>query len=89
MLNIYLKDVDERFDRLMGFIESQNLPKMTAEAHTIKGASYSLGANKVGDIAYSIELSGRQKNLENVNQWIDKLTSAISETKIIIEKYIS
>jgi hypothetical protein len=27
--------------------------------------------------------------LENVNQWIDKLTSAISETKIIIEKYIS
>ncbi|MGD1006319.1 MAG: ATP-binding protein [Ignavibacteriaceae bacterium] len=89
LLNSYLKDVDERFDRLMGFIESQNLPKMTAEAHTIKGASYSLGANKVGDIAYSIELSGRQKNLENVNQWIDKLTSAISETKIIIEKYIS
>ena len=89
LLNSYLNDVDERFNRLMGFIESQNLPKMTAEAHTIKGASYSLGANKVGDIAYSIELSGRQKNLENVNQWIDKLTSAISETKIIIEKYIS
>jgi PAS domain S-box-containing protein len=89
LLNSYLNDVDERFNRLMGFIESQNLPKMTAEAHTIKGASYSLGANKVGDIAYSIELSGRQKDLENVNQWIDKLASAISETKIIIEKYIS
>lgn len=89
LLNNYLQDVDERFNRLIGFIQSQNLPKITGEAHTIKGASYSLGANKVGDIAYNIELTGRQKDLENVGQWIDKLSDAIVETRKTIEKYIS
>jgi CheY-like chemotaxis protein/HPt (histidine-containing phosphotransfer) domain-containing protein len=87
LLNSYLQDVDERFIRLNGFIESQNLPKITGEAHTIKGASYSIGAKKVGDIAYSIELTGRQKDLENVNGWMNKLSSAIAETRKIIEKY--
>jgi CheY-like chemotaxis protein/HPt (histidine-containing phosphotransfer) domain-containing protein len=89
LLGHYRKDLDERFSRLMEFIQSQNLPKITAEAHTIKGASFSVGANKVGNIAYSIELTGRQKDLENVSQWTDKLSAAISETKKIIEKYIS
>jgi PAS domain S-box-containing protein len=89
LLKSYIKDMDERFNRLLGFIESQNLPKITVEAHTIKGASYSIGANKVGDIAYSIELTAKEKDLENVNQWIDKLSSAISETKNIIEEFIS
>jgi PAS domain S-box-containing protein len=89
LLNSYLQDVDERFNRLNGFIESQNLPKITGEAHTIKGASYSIGAKKVGDIAYSIELTGRQKDLENVNGWMNKLSTAVAETRKIIEKYIA
>ena len=73
----------------MEFIQSQNLPKIAAEAHTIKGASFSVGANKIGNIAYSIELTGRQKDLENVNQWMDKLSLAIKETKMVLEKYLS
>jgi PAS domain S-box-containing protein len=89
LLNSYLKDIDERYIRLIGFINSQNLPKITAEAHTIKGASYSIGANKVGEIAYSVELTGRQKDLGNMSQWIDRLADAIAETRIIIEKYTS
>jgi PAS domain S-box-containing protein len=89
LLGHYTKDLDERFNRLMEFIQSQNLPKITAEAHTIKGASFSVGANKIGNIAYSIELTGRQKDLENVNQWMDKLSLAIKETKMVLEKYLS
>ncbi|MDR3627215.1 MAG: response regulator, partial [Ignavibacteriaceae bacterium] len=88
LLIAYIKDVDERFVRLRGFIEEKNLPKITGEAHTIKGASYSLGAKKVGDLAYSIELTGRQKDIDNVGQWMEKLSSAISETKRIIEKFL-
>jgi PAS domain S-box-containing protein len=89
LLVAYMKDVDERFARLKSFIEEKNLPKITGEAHTIKGASYSLGAKKVGDLAYSIELTGRQKDLENVNQWMEKLSFAISETKEIINKFLA
>jgi PAS domain S-box-containing protein len=89
LLGQYLKDVNERFNRLMGFIQSQNLPKITSEAHTIKGASYSVGAIKIGNLAYSIELTGKQKDLENVSHWMDKLSSAMKETKIILEKFIS
>jgi CheY-like chemotaxis protein/HPt (histidine-containing phosphotransfer) domain-containing protein len=89
LLGHYRKDLDKRFNRLMEFIQSQNLPKIAAEAHTIKGASFSVGANKIGNIAYSIELTGRQKDLENVNQWMDKLSLAIKETKMVLEKYLS
>ena len=57
-------------------------------AHTIKGASYSVGAIKVGDEAYAIEVSGKSNDIYSVNDRIANLGTAISETKLEIKRYV-
>ena len=73
--------------RLGDLVSEQDMKKVVELAHTIKGASYSVGAIKVGDEAYAIELSGKSNDAYNVNDRITKLESAISKTKQEVKKY--
>ncbi|MGA8264923.1 MAG: Hpt domain-containing protein, partial [Ignavibacteriaceae bacterium] len=59
-----------------------------SEAHTIKGASYSVGAKKVGDEAYGIELSGKLNDLKSALERLPKLKKAIEETKALLKQSV-
>ena len=87
LLQSYLKDVEQKMKRLGDLVSEQEMEKVVELAHTIKGASYSVGAIKVGDEAYAIELSGKSNDSYNVNDRITKLETAISKTKQEVKKY--
>jgi PAS domain S-box-containing protein len=87
LLQSYLNDVEQKMERLVDLASQQELDKVVELAHTIKGASYSVGAIKVGDEAYAIELSGKSSDAYNVNDRIAKLETAISKTKLELKKY--
>ena len=88
LLQSYLNDIEQKMERLVDLGSEQELDKVVELAHTIKGASYSVGAIKVGDEAYAIELSGKNKDAYNVNDRITKLGIAISKTKLELKKYL-
>ncbi len=88
LLTNYFNDVSERFKKIDGYIKDNNFTKIVNEAHTIKGASYSVGAKKVGDEALGIELSGKQNDLESIIQRMDTLNVAISSTKEILKNLL-
>ncbi len=89
LLSSYILDVTERFERLEKFVELYNIEKIIGEAHTIKGASYSVGSKKIGDEALGIEISGKHNDLANINQRMENLKNAISTTKEILKNYIT
>jgi PAS domain S-box-containing protein len=87
LLQSYLNDVEQKMERLVDLASQHELDKVVDLAHTIKGASYSVGAIKVGDEAYAIELSGKSNDAYNVNERIAKLEKAVSKTKLELKKY--
>jgi PAS domain S-box-containing protein len=85
ILSTYMEDVNIRFQKLQTHISNNDLSKIVNEAHTIKGASYSIGARKIGDEALAIELSGKHEDLQGANERVKKLEEALSETKEILK----
>lgn len=87
LLISYFDDVEDRLKKLIDSINLNDSEKVIAEAHTIKGASYSVGATKVGDEAYAIEISGKHNDLINAKNRIDLLNKAVAETRNILKGY--
>jgi PAS domain S-box-containing protein len=88
LLTSYISDAEEKFSSLCDSIASKELANVIKLAHTLKGASYSVGAKKVGDEAFAIEISGKSNDFHNVEERFGKLKVAISETKLALKEYI-
>jgi len=89
LIRSYFIDVEDRINKLKENIEAKDFQKIIAEAHTIKGASYSVGATKIGDEAYGIEISGKHNDILSVNERFDPLQKAVEETKEIMRDFLS
>ena len=89
LLSSYVQDIKERYDNLQKYISDNNVEKIISESHTIKGASYSVGAKKIGDEALGIEISGKHNDMASLRERLFKLSEAITETNVIINKYLS
>lgn len=88
LLGSYLHDIKERFDKLENFVQENNVEKIIAESHTIKGASYSVGAKRIGDEALGIEISAKYNDMLNLNDRMGRLSESISQTTEILKKYL-
>lgn len=88
LLASYKSDLDEKFKHLIELISNKDMKKIIEISHSIKGSSYSIGAVKVGDEAYAIELSGKNNDWINVKDRIEKLGKIIENTNVEIEDYI-
>jgi CheY-like chemotaxis protein/HPt (histidine-containing phosphotransfer) domain-containing protein len=88
LIETYLDDVITRVQNLEIAIEKSESNKVINEAHTIKGASYSVGARKVGDEAYGIELSYKLNDFKSAIERLSKLKRAVEETKILLKEFV-
>jgi len=88
LLESYLFDVDKKLKILNEMLTKKELGRIIELAHTIKGASYSVGAMKVGDEALAIEISGKNNDWLNVQGRIEKLNIALDETKNELKQYL-
>ncbi|MCE1187684.1 MAG: ATP-binding protein [Ignavibacteria bacterium] len=73
LLTTYLTDTLRRIANLEGFLKDGNVTSLISEGHTIKGASYSLGALKMGDQAKEIEFAGKSGELDKIPLMIKQL----------------
>jgi len=89
ILTSYISDVDNKYKDLVQLNSNKQLNKIVEIAHSIKGSSYSIGAVKIADEAYAIELSGKNNDWVNVNERLNKMSKIIDETNEEIENYIN
>ncbi len=88
LLLTFFEDIQIRHKKLEEWIQGKNLEKIIREAHTIKGASSSIGAVKIAEEALAIELSGKHNDIENILERLQNLEKLISETRQIVDDYL-
>jgi PAS domain S-box-containing protein len=88
LLITFFDDIILRYRRLEEWIQSKSIDKVISEAHTIKGASSSIGAVKIAEEALAIELSGKHNDLESILQRLMNMEKIISETRQIVDEYL-
>jgi PAS domain S-box-containing protein len=88
VLSSYIEDVILRFKRMESFLNAGELEKLIAEAHTIKGSSYSIGAKKMGEEALAVEISAKHSDYDSAHERFNKLKIALEETKEILSEYL-
>lgn len=88
LLLTFFEDVLIRYKRLEEWIQGKNFDKVIHEAHTIKGASSSIGAVKIAEEALAIELSGKHNDIANALERLQNLEKLILETRQIVDVYL-
>ncbi len=88
LLNSYIIDVHNKMSTLNNLIEIQDFEKIIDVAHSIKGSSYSVGAKRIGDEAFAIEISAKSNDILNLRERTENLAVVLKKTEIEIEKYL-
>ncbi len=88
ILLTFVEDVSKRCIVLQNYFSNKDIEKLKDEAHAIKGASYSIGANKIGDKALAIELSSKHNDFANVETHIIEMKELIAQTKDVLDEYL-
>ncbi len=88
LLSSFLEDISERYKKLEEFIKANKIKEVINEAHTIKGASYSVGATGIAENALGIELSGKQNDIASANERLTDLRIAIKNTAELLNKIL-
>ncbi len=88
LLLTFFEDIILRYRRLEEWIQSNNIDRVINEAHTIKGASSSIGAVKIAEEALAIELSGKHNDIENILLRLQNMEKLISETRQVVDDYL-
>jgi HPt (histidine-containing phosphotransfer) domain-containing protein len=80
--------VGKKCNQLEEFLVAKDLGGIVHLAHTIKGASYSVGAQKVGDEAFGIEISAKSNDLLSVEERLQHLIHALEDTKEVLNIFL-
>lgn len=88
LLASFIDDVEEKIAQLEEQLSNKEIKNLASLAHTIKGASYSVGAQKVGDEAFGIEISAKSEDFVSVEERLPQLRNALVETKEAVKSYL-
>ncbi|MGB5894725.1 MAG: ATP-binding protein [Ignavibacteriaceae bacterium] len=88
LLSSYVDDVEKKCTQLEDFLAAKDLEGIIHLAHAIKGASYSVGAQKVGDEAFGIEISAKSGDLQSVEDRLQHLINALEDTKEVLITFL-
>jgi PAS domain S-box-containing protein len=88
LLTSFLEDINNKLEKMTELVNLKEMAKIMKLAHTIKGASYSVGAQQLGNEAFAIEISCKSDDLESVFDRMNKLRRAYSDTKTEIRNYL-
>jgi HPt (histidine-containing phosphotransfer) domain-containing protein len=80
LLKVYIEDMPKILNNLILAAEQHNSENVVLESHSLKGCSYSLTANQIGDLAQQIETSGKENNLDKVNDLLPILVEQLDLT---------
>jgi signal transduction histidine kinase/FixJ family two-component response regulator/HPt (histidine-containing phosphotransfer) domain-containing protein len=77
VLAVFIADADERIPRIEATLSEGNLGLYTTLVHAIKGASRSIGADYIGELAAELEEAGHAENMviirEKTGIFLEKL----------------
>lgn len=86
ILQDYLRETEMYVAELEAAFASRSLATLLRAAHTIKGASANVGANRVREIASRLESQAQKGSVEGATILIKLLRSEVLRVKDLIER---
>ena len=71
----FLSDCETRLNALEMAIEENNIPKIKELAHSFKGSCSSVGAEKLSEISFKLEMIDQSENASDVLEAFQLLTA--------------
>jgi signal transduction histidine kinase/DNA-binding response OmpR family regulator len=83
----FVKDVESKWNKIVDYKNSGNMPDYAIEVHSLKSDCKYLGFMKLADIAYQHELKSKANDSEFVNSNFDLLESEYKKVLEIAKNY--
>jgi diguanylate cyclase (GGDEF)-like protein len=80
MINVYLEDLPLYMDELGTAINEGKTGQSANVAHTIKGSSFNVGANRLADLCKRLEAASHAEDMGTVRELF---TAAVAEAKVL------
>jgi HPt (histidine-containing phosphotransfer) domain-containing protein len=85
----FLDDIPKQISALRGYLEAGDTIRVERQAHTIKGASASLGGEALRMVAFEMEKAGKAGELEVVGASMPELETQFDRLKIAMNEFIN
>lgn len=79
MVKLFLRQSEARKEKMRGFLKEGNTEEYTIEVHALKSNGKMIGSRKMSELAYEMEIQGRNGKLEYLRQNQAKLEKGWEE----------
>jgi HPt (histidine-containing phosphotransfer) domain-containing protein len=79
VIDIFVKSLMERKDVIERELNNENWETLATMAHSIKGSSWTIGAQRLGNIAYKMEKAADQKDLAFFRQLFEIFKTCVQQ----------
>ncbi|CAN2043073.1 two-component system, sensor histidine kinase and response regulator [Candidatus Magnetomoraceae bacterium gMMP-13] len=87
LVGIVLEDIPARLKALKDTLIKNDIENFIIHAHTIKGSAANIEARALKNVAYEIELAGRDNNLDSIEPLIKKFEYEFKNLQVILKGY--
>jgi HPt (histidine-containing phosphotransfer) domain-containing protein len=88
LVNLYIKDSHEQTDHLLQQLKANHTEEALKNAHSMKGSSFNIGANAMGETCLQIEKLIKENKLSDAETLAESLPELLEQTRLACFKYI-
>jgi signal transduction histidine kinase/CheY-like chemotaxis protein/HPt (histidine-containing phosphotransfer) domain-containing protein len=89
MFGVYVKEEPKRFAKLKDAVASRDMEQVDFLAHSIKGASATLGAKEVRRLAYNVEMAAKAGDADAAAQAMPEMDEVMSHTIGFMNRFLA
>ena len=83
----FMKEVEDKWNRIVEYRNSNNMPDYAIEVHSLKSDCKYLGFMTLADIAYQHELKSKENDSEYVETHFEELEKEFNRVKEVVDNY--
>lgn len=84
----FVKDVEDKWSRIVSYKESNNMPDYAIEVHSLKSDCKYLGFMKLADIAYQHEIKSKENDSSYVVNHFHELEEEYKKVLVVARTYV-
>lgn len=88
LIDLYLADTPERLNALHQALAQGDATRVAQAAHSLKGSSANIGAQRVARVCLELERCGKANDLSAAAEWLPKLEQEIEQARRALLEYV-
>jgi len=81
----FLENREKDIEQMESYLEAKNFEEIERLGHSMKGSGAGYGFDGISEIGKSIEVAGKEQNIENIKKGLEDLKNYLSRVEIAEE----